>query len=291
MSRSVDINVPQTLWNSRFARNAGESAHPEFWCGLVMACAPGLGSTGVNATVPNIVNGSVNGTFQGTAPEFRKNDGRQSIFLPDTGGEWVLFNSAFGIDAYPFTLAGWGLGTVNPSILIDLGSSGAGDKNYGLGMVRGASRASLISVNGGLEETQGTTVTLNTGWHHVVGVWISDTLKILYVNGLQEGVQTASTTFSTQINRVGVGALADSTPSNNLTGNCDDCFVWNRALTSGEIYKLFTLGRGGIFQPKPIILGKQRAVAAAGMFQRFGSMRGGIGRHLYDDGLSGGMTG
>jgi hypothetical protein len=78
------------------------------------------------------------------------------------------------------------------------------------------------------------------GWHLVTGVFISATLRTLYLDGVYKGNNTTSVLFdSAGIDRVFIGANADSSPDAYWNGLIDIVMIYNRALSTSEIAQLY----------------------------------------------------
>lgn len=74
---------------------------------------------------------------------------------------------------------------------------------------------------------------LNT-WHHAVGVAASATDRRVFIDGGSKGVSTSSK-IPSGLNRISIGRLGDSTPSNHFSGRIAEVVIWNVALTDVEV--------------------------------------------------------
>ncbi|MCK4578580.1 MAG: LamG domain-containing protein, partial [Candidatus Marinimicrobia bacterium] len=79
-------------------------------------------------------------------------------------------------------------------------------------------------------------------WHTVFGLFRSDTDRELFVDGISVATSTNSQSYSAAIDRLSIGRLGDSTPSNYFQGEIDLVLVFNRALSTDEIKALASGG-------------------------------------------------
>lgn len=87
--------------------------------------------------------------------------------------------------------------------------------------------------------------TLNTGgisgeWHQLVGVFASNTSRLVYLDGDPGTEDTNSSDATASVyDRTSIGHLGDSTPSGAFDGQISLAMIWDRALTQREIQELF----------------------------------------------------
>lgn len=83
--------------------------------------------------------------------------------------------------------------------------------------------------------------TLNTSaWFLVTAVFNSNTDRIIYVNGVLDGTNTANERYSrNNNNRLNIWRFADSSPNNYYDGCVDDVRFYSTALTSWQVYMLY----------------------------------------------------
>jgi len=158
--------------------------------------------------------------------------------------DYIYLNSTAEINEYPFTLSAWAkkIDDGNNGTIVALTQIGVSDfRMYGL-WINSSGQAEMIaddtSGSGGAILGGGNDIT--GGWHHIVGVFTSDSDKRLYVDGDNVVNITTSETFLT-ISNIEVGRLGDSTPSDYFNGTIDEVVVWNRSLSSTEIKDLYKL--------------------------------------------------
>ena len=80
-----------------------------------------------------------------------------------------------------------------------------------------------------------------TNWNHFVGTWDGTTIRI-YANGIQGTTGTNSGAMNTT-NPFEIGRLG--TDTYNINGSLDDVRIYNRALTTAEVTRLYNGGRAG----------------------------------------------
>ncbi len=168
-----------------------------------------------------------------------------SLSLNDDTSDYVLFNTFQGVTGrVPRTVSAWIRVVENNDTILMWGPNVAGQK-YGLrvntqttgGAVQGALR---IEVNGGY--TIGRTLLTDGAWHHVAAVFPEggdNALDVeLYVDGRLEAVSTnATAAIDTRPQAMWVGR---DHAGNYLTGDLDDLAIWDVALTSTQIARLYS---------------------------------------------------
>lgn len=152
-------------------------------------------------------------------------------------GEYVYRNDACGLTAYPYTISVWvkhasGQGDA-ACVALAVSSSGT---LY--------SALSIISNNAVLNTRQASNDILTDGNvqnnldYHIVGVWNSNTERIIYINGVAIDTATSSQTFSAY-NRFSVGAILDVTPSAIAPNEVWNVSVYDKGLSPAEVLQLY----------------------------------------------------
>lgn len=179
----------------------------------------------------------------------------------DPATDWVASGSGLALDfdgsndgvngttnttvtIYPFTIAGWANVTAIPATngsLISLGISNSQYFSIGFVNVSSTLRAAIIGRNTAFTQNNTTTAYSLGSWIHLAGVFDSATSRRLYVNGVRVLTGTTSVTELTTGNGFRIGSQFATQYLNALI---DDCIIWNRGLTDGEIWKVFVNGRG-----------------------------------------------
>ena len=103
-----------------------------------------------------------------------------------------------------------------------------------------------IFFGGGSFQADATSVaSINDGnWHHVVAVRNADTAT-LYIDGIQDGTNTAGGTIGDLSNTIGfkIGRSDHSAGPYYFPGSIDDVRIYNRVLTAAEVLSLYNQGR------------------------------------------------
>lgn len=70
-------------------------------------------------------------------------------------------------------------------------------------------------------------------WQHALGVWGSATDRRVYLNGGGKGTNASNKT-ATNLDRISIGVLGDSSPSNFMDGLIADAALWNVSLSDDD---------------------------------------------------------
>lgn len=79
-------------------------------------------------------------------------------------------------------------------------------------------------------------------WHHLSGVRSSAGLE-LFVDGVSRGTDTQTCAVPTDSAPILMGQWKDSSLAQNFNGSIDEVRIYNRALTSDEVRRLYNMGR------------------------------------------------
>ncbi len=271
MPRSVRTDIIQPTWHNGFAHYAGESAHPELWP-RAEAWAPGLGPTG--DVVRGLVNGA-NGDFSASmepASDWQIQDGRYALNFDDEAPqEEIVVPATSLLEVTSVTMAMWAYARTLPGTggteagLFEKSIGGAINKSY-LILVDNSVLIGRAVVGGNVaarDAVDPTNFPLNV-WKHVAYTYdeVSGD-SFLYVDGLEvDSTTSVGGAIDTGSGTAHIGSLTQAEARFHWDGFMDDIFIDNRPLSSSEIFQLYSLKRGGIFQLRPVTVGK--AVAAAG---------------------------
>ncbi len=150
---------------------------------------------------------------------------------------------------YPFSMSAWfrvAGGQISLTI-ISLGSSS--EQRYvflgidSLGKLY--MRTRVLATGVGKYKPFSTTVVNDGKWHHGVGVWTSETLRDVYVDGVFEKTDIVSLAFDVAVNQWGIGVNNNSVPAHFFNGDIDDVRIYSGALTMADIRALYRKGVSG----------------------------------------------
>ena len=97
----------------------------------------------------------------------------------------------------------------------------------------------------------GTTTVSDNEWHHLAGVFINNTNRILYVDGIPEATLAQDVAFFPEIDRCSAGLCDKVAPwSDQWQGGIDDVRVYNETLSQADILA-FMAGDGDTQPPDP----------------------------------------
>jgi len=95
-----------------------------------------------------------------------------------------------------------------------------------------------VDVGDAISTTLATTSVGN--WVHVVGVFLNDSYRTIYINGIAENTNTTAITALDSQDYTDIGRLNwDGGPTQYMNGQIDHAMIWNRALTSSEVSLLY----------------------------------------------------
>jgi len=186
-------------------------------------------------------NGSVvNATFNRTA-------GRVGGAYDFNSSKYITINDGSFYSTSVFTVEAWvykrGLNSTNKTIIDNRDGAGDGWALY----IPGSNKA-RFDYNG---YAVNSTSTINAnGWYHIVATADSGGIDI-YINGTLENTVVASGTISESTNAV-IGARSFTSRVDNFNGTIDEIKIYNRSLSSDQIYQNYLAGAAGR-TPKVII--------------------------------------
>ena len=225
-----------------------ESTVPQLWDGVVGAWCPSLGPTG--SRLHDFSRYGNWGTLTNMDPASDwVVDGGQYALDFDGSNDYVTFGNPPVLNTMvSLTVAFWVYH--RSASFFELGkyrSSGYGFLIYGAP----ATGFQFDGRDGGGYLSSGASGPYNQNqWYHVIGRKAGNVWSIA-VNGVQKNSTTTGTgtTAMSNSNPFEIGRLlADASPEGYLNGLMDDVVIWSRAITAGEMWQLYQLGRGGMFQ-------------------------------------------
>lgn len=170
----------------------------------------------------------------------------QSAFGPvisfDGSTDYIGFTSANAdsrwFTGYPFTMACW-VKARNTGLVMSQAKSTVSNRWLGLGLGSGGvGRIQLQSAGDG-QTVLGTTAINDNKWHHICGVFLSDTSRKLLVDGIEENSGVVNVPFSTTMNRNAIGCLGRSGPTTFFEGEVTEAITFRRALSNAEVDQLY----------------------------------------------------
>ena len=154
-------------------------------------------------------------------------------------------NGAVGIVAqYPFTLSAWfktpGGGTENSDmVLVNIANPNTATGYYGIYLRKYAEnfyKAEVKSKNGATEYVKSTNQNVSDDtWHQVVGVFMADGTRKLYLDGIYEGISSSVLAYNSNVLITTFGRWGDNTPDKYFHGLLDNICIWKRELSDLEV--------------------------------------------------------
>lgn len=152
----------------------------------------------------------------------------------------------------PFSISLWVKSTsTGNNGLAYLGDGTTGTLYHTVRLTSGAAQAT--SRNPNEVRAIGAAGTNNGEWHHLVGVFTSDSERSIYVDGMLQATNTTNVP-ALPLNRFGIGALTRNTPyapADLFTGQLDDVQVYSTPLNQSQIS--FMLSNPGVAVPEPTV--------------------------------------
>ena len=168
---------------------------------------------------------------------------------------WTTNSAApyLAVTNYPFTIACW-LQTSNycPSVAetsiwnqewVYLGDGTQSALYYALGIPQAAPGTATQEARNSTTILNNSPTTITNGaWHHLVGVYNSATSRVLYLDGIAVSTNTTSVTMVPYCNRIGIGGLTRSNPTDDVNGGLADVGFWVTSLSAAKIALIHGLG-------------------------------------------------
>lgn len=190
--------------------------------------------------------------WQGTvgAPDWQAAGGVTGGGFNFTGANDDAFMTTASVSqSITLTMAVWvnTASTANDT-LVYVGDGGTNNSYYTTKIQSGAAR--VVARNTGELNRAGAAVN-DGGWHHVASVFVSDTERLIYVDGVLVGTDVRSVPGLTA-NRFGIGALTRGTgPVDEFTGMLDDVQVYDEALDASQVSFLHANPGQTVAVPEP----------------------------------------
>jgi hypothetical protein len=155
------------------------------------------------------------------------------------GSSWQISNQ-LTTSGYPVTFAAWVKKSSNALRAIVSSFTTGGTSRFYIGMnASGFPLASVTTDANATSAATGATAINNNEWTHVCGVFNSSTSRIVYRNGIQDGISTVSRTLLS-MNSLIIGALWTSGTSSGSrwNGEIAEIVMYHRALAANEVLAL-----------------------------------------------------
>jgi len=192
-----------------------------------------------------------NGTLQGgPTPTINRFGVASAAYQFNGTTQYVSTTSSFANPSI-FTLSIWFKATVAGGKLIGFGSNQTGFSASADRHIYMANDGKILfgAKPGGVYRTATSIASYNDGNWHMATATMSAAGIVLYVDGVQVGSNTLATSGENYTGywRIGYDNIDGwpSTPTNRyFTGDLDDVFVYNRALSAAEVTNLYNAGNG-----------------------------------------------
>ncbi|MCG8386206.1 MAG: LamG domain-containing protein [Cytophagales bacterium] len=150
----------------------------------------------------------------------------------------ILRNAPAALDlGYPFSMSAWAKVSAKSSGgVVYIGDKSVNDVFYYLGISETGAATINVQGSGGSEQVLAGGEPINDGrWHLLSGVFRSDTVQELYVDGVLAGTLNPGLAYNTEIDRFTAGAVDRSSIRDRFNGLIDEVRLYNRKLTAEEI--------------------------------------------------------
>ena len=163
----------------------------------------------------------------------------EDMIFVDGNGDYIQNDSGI-ITGYPFTISAWIKSSrmnVNQTIVM-FGPNNATSPWFGIDLTNGW-KAEARSNN--RAAVSSTTLVANRRYH-IVGIFTGNSNRVVYVDGVQVGSNTQSATLnvSNQQRRIGRRPWTTTT-TDYFSGNIDEVRIYNRQLSTTEIWWLYMI--------------------------------------------------
>jgi hypothetical protein len=162
----------------------------------------------------------------------------------DASTQYLEVDSA-PVTAYPFTLAClFNNDVANANItLLWIGDKDDAAQYHALSLAGAVGgdpiRAVSIAATAGTADSSAGVAGATNAWGHACGVFTSATSRAAFFNGANKGTNTTNRTPA-GLDRVSIGRLGDSTPTDYWSGLIAEAGVWDIALSDAEVALLGT---------------------------------------------------
>jgi len=165
-----------------------------------------------------------------------------SSLILNGSSQYAAATSASTLSAYPFSFSAWiKTSSATAQTIVALNRSTVSNVYYRLGL--NATGNVRVEIANTTARAGTSTATVNDGnWHHVVAVFVSNTSKLIYVDGAANGANTNNVSFNTLATTLTVGRNGGTAPGNYFNGRIDEVKVYSSGLGASEVAALYNSG-------------------------------------------------
>lgn len=223
-------------YKTGFARHASESRAPDLRRDLIAAWSPLLGPTGLvlrdwsRYQRHADLSGGMTEADAWVVDEVHALDFNGTTNFAEYGSKLVA--------DYPFTLEAWVKGDVASGLHAIISFADVNDftRYYHIALVDG--KPTLTARNITPKTITSPDSIIDGNWHHIAGVFASNTYRELFVDGVSKGVDTASVIYSWKIDTTLIGLLRKASMTGWFDGKISSARVYSSALSGGRIGQL-----------------------------------------------------
>ena len=186
----------------------------------------------------------------------------------DTAGQGYFIDSTPKTGP-PFSMSAWiNLAATADTNGVMSNADTASGSRYHFMSVNSSAQFRAISSGGGASETAVGATTLSLGrWYHVAAVWKTTSDRRVYVNGVQDGIDTDPVNVNTP-DEVGIGLRHVNVDTDEFNGQITDARFYSRALTPSEIKAMYDVAtRWELYERPRLVVGVAAPAAGADLIE------------------------
>jgi len=182
-----------------------------------------------------------------------ENDGTVNGAVP-TEDQFGISNQAYSFDGgsnievgltaiadYPFTFAAWIKTAGASAVIANLADNTVEKTYYDLGINLDGTVYLRSRFDDGNESAAISTQSVNDNrWHYAVGVFASDSQRILYLDGELAAQDADTVAYNPAVNVFDIGRRGDASPQSYFNGVIDEVRLYDRALSQSEVKSLYS---------------------------------------------------
>ncbi|MCK4282723.1 MAG: hypothetical protein KAX44_00275 [Candidatus Brocadiae bacterium] len=141
------------------------------------------------------------------------------------------------VSGFPFSINAWVMtSNTGEGGVVSLAYTGSNGRYYLMGIREG--KACLVANNAASSRLDSGTSIADGQWHMLTAVFVSDTNRRLYVDGVPAASSTEPVSYYGSANKMSIGRLERHSPSDYFNGSIDDVRIYDRQLTDEEVQAL-----------------------------------------------------